>query len=154
MSDSIKLSIDDATNGIMKTLTGMINRGNLVQGWLNRVAYPTLVGVQRTRWQTEGSSQGKTWMPLNANYARSKLRRYRDYPGSGRKMLIATGKLVDSMTGDNQENHYKLVTSRTLEMGSTLDYAKWVDQIRDITELNDETIEDLSERLGEYLVGK
>lgn len=150
MSDKISLKV--SVDGISKYLEKMLDRSRLIEGWLNRVAYPTLIKVQRVRWQTEGASEGSTWAAIDQNYATKKLSLFRDYPGSGRKLLIATGRLIQGMTGENKSDHYKLVTKSSLEMGTVgIDYAAYVDEKRDITTLSKETTSKLSDSLGKYL---
>jgi hypothetical protein len=151
MADNIKLTV--SVDGIRDRLSGMLNRAGLVRGWLNRVAYPKIIAAQRRRWITEGGSEGQVWAPLNPMYATRKLRKFADYPGGGRKMLIATGRLVDGMTGDNTADHYKMVTDRTLETGTTIDYARYVSEKRNIVDLSEETKQDLIEGLSKYLRG-
>jgi len=151
MSDNIKLDI--SLDGITNKLNGMLSRANLVDGWLNRVAYPQIIQHQRQRWMTEGASEGEQWKPLNPKYRLRKLSQFRDYPGAGTKMLIATGKLVDSITGDNKTDHYKIVSGKCLEMGTKVSYAKYVDETRNFTRLSDQTIEDLKAQLRAYLGG-
>lgn len=149
----MSIKLDVSIDGIADYLKGMISRANQIDGWLNRVAYPTLVAHQRQKWMTEGASEGKAWTPLNPTYRLRKLTRFRDYPGAGQKMLIATSRLVDSMTGDNKAEHFKLVSGRRLEFGSLVPYAKYVDQTRPITEMSDQTWDDLTDQLGKYLTG-
>lgn len=141
-----------SVNGIANTLNAMAERSKLVTGWLNRVAYPELLKVQRVRWQTEGSSEGEKWDELNPSYRTAKLRKFRDYPGGGRKMLVATSRLVGSMTGDNKAEHWKLLKGNELQMGSIVPYAGFVDDSRDITSLGDATVDRLVRSLRAYIV--
>lgn len=152
MADNVSLKI--SVDGIAKYLEGMADRTKLVKGWLNRVAYPKIIKAQRKRWMTEGASEGSKWKPLNPRYAKYKLKKFMDYPGSGRKMLVATGKLVDSMTGDSTTDHYKLVTDRSLEVGTKLSYARYVNEDRNFVELSKETVDDLVKGLNEYILGR
>lgn len=152
MADSIAVRI--STDGISKKLLSMLDKGQLASGWLNRVAYPMIIASHRVRWASEGASEGRSWPALNPAYASRKLKRYADYPGGGRKMLIATGKLVASMTGDETQNHYKLVIENRLEVGTTLGYAKYVDEKRPITILSSQTRANLSKSLNDYLDGR
>lgn len=142
----LKFSVD----GISEHFKEMASRARLTQGWLNRVAYPRLIKAQRMRWQTEGASEDEKWEPLNPEYRRSKLKRFADYPGGGRKLLIATGRLIDSMTGENSD-HWKLVTPTLLEVGTIVPYAGYVDEARDITSLSDQTVEEIADGLAEYI---
>lgn len=141
-------------DGIGDHLKQMLDRANLAQGWLNRVAYPEILRVQRLRWQTEGSSQGEKWAPIkNDSYKRSKLKRFRDCPGGGSKLLIATARLVQSMTGENKEEHWKLVTPKRLETGTIVPYAKYIeDNGRDITTLSEETAATLADSFMKYII--
>jgi hypothetical protein len=141
-----------SVNGIADLLNGMADRSKLMTGWLNRVAYPELLKVQRVRWQTEGSSEGGKWVALNPSYRTAKLKRFADYPGSGTKMLVATSRLVGSMTGDNKAEHWKLVKGNELTMGSIVPYAGYVDETRDITTLSDATVTRLAEAARNYIM--
>lgn len=147
----MKLSF--SKTGIQDYLNGMLDRTRLVTGWLNRVAYPMIIKDQRLRWQTEGSSEGASWEPLNPRYARVKLKRFAAYPGAGRKMLVATSRLVSGMTGDNTSDHYKLVQDTRIYVGTTIAYAKFVDEKRDITQLSDSSVDEIVSGLADYLVG-
>lgn len=148
------MTIELTSDGISSYLKGMLSRANLVQGWLNRVAYPRLIKIQRERWQSEGANEGTKWTPLKSDrYKRYKLTKFADYPGGGRHLLVATSRLVDSMTGDNQNDHWKLVTNRSLEVGSLVPYAPYVNDARNIVVLSDETIEELETELELYLKG-
>jgi hypothetical protein len=138
-------------DGISSYLDQMLGKAQTVRGWLNRVAYPLVIKAQRLRWETEGASEGVSWAPLNPDYARWKLRKYADAPGGGRHILIATARLVQGMTGDNIADHYKLVEDTRLTVGTTLYYAQYVDEKRDITTMSDETISEIKADLANYL---
>ncbi len=147
---SLKISVD----GIGEYLNGMLDRTKLVRGWLNRVAYPMIIKAQQMRWMTEGASEGEGWAPINPRYAKWKLKKFADYPGGGRKTLIATSRLVKGMTGENLSDHYKLVTDRTLEVGTTINYARYVNETRNIVELGPETVDSLVQGLKDYILGE
>lgn len=149
------MSVKVTEKGITKYLSEMLKRAQKVDGWLNRVGYREIIRVQRKRWQTENKSEGKQWKPLKTEkYKRLKLRKYRDYPGGGRKLLIATARLVQSMTGDEKRDHYKLVIKSRLEVGTFVPYAKYVQEQRDIVGLSSETKSRLKKDLKDYLTGK
>lgn len=154
---SVKVDLES----VKKMFEGMIERSKLTTGWLNRVAYPQLLNVQRLRWQTEGGSEGSPWVKTTDPYRTSKLKRYADYPGGGRKDLIATGRLAFSMTLDGSLNsakasmndHYKLVQENKLEMGSFVPYARFMQESgRDMTTLSPDTQTELAENLRDYIV--
>lgn len=67
-------------------------------------------------------------------------------------MLVATSRLVMSMTGQSQTEHWKIVKDAKLEVGTLVPYAKYVDESRNITELSDETIDELVDGLTDYLI--
>jgi hypothetical protein len=149
MADTLKLRL--STDGISKVLSGMISRAGLVRGWLNRVGYPMIIEAQRMRWASENATEGASWKPLNPKYERYKAKKWASAPGGGRKMMIASGRLVDSVTGDDRKDHYKLVEEKRLSVGTTVPYAKYADEARNFTDLSDTTTQDLSDRLGEYI---
>ncbi len=105
------------------------------------------------RWASENATEGGSWRALNASYAIQKLKRYANFPGGGRKMLIATGRLVDSVTGDNKQDHYKLVAGNRLETGTRVDYAKYVAEDRPFTAFGQTTVKDLTDSLNSYIRG-
>lgn len=152
MADGVSLKISQ--DGIGDLLKGMLSRAGLVRGWLNREAYPRVIKVQQMRWMTEGGSEGDGWAPLEPKYAKYKLRKFADYPGGGRKMLIATNRLANGVMAVNLSDHYKLVTETSLETGTTIPYAKYVDAKRNFTTLSQETIDTLVASLQDYLAGR
>jgi hypothetical protein len=140
----------------------MLSRARLVDGWLNRVAYREILKVQKRRWETEGSSEGVPWAPVTSlAYKTYKLKKFRDYPGAGRKSLIATGRLAYSMTQDKAlandqvraSDHGKLVAGNRLVVESFVPYGKYQEeQGRDLTTLSDDTIKRLAEGLRDYIM--
>lgn len=152
MADNISLGI--SMDGIGDVLRGMIDRAGTVRGWLNRVAYPKIIAAQRQRWMTEGASEGDGWEPLTPKYARYKLKKFASYPGAGQKLLIATNRLVNGMTGDNRNDHYKLVTETRLEVGTTVPYGKYVNERRNIVDLGPDTVSELTDGLRDYIMGR
>ncbi len=131
----------------------MLDRSKLPRGWLNRYAYPMIINAQRMRWTSEGTSEGEQWAPLKSKrYAAWKLRKYADSPGGGRHLLIARSRLAQGAMGDNTADHYKLVTDTTLEVGTTIDYAKYVNDARNFTNLGPDTMKQLSDSLAEYIM--
>ncbi len=147
----MNLKLDVAIDSATEFLHGMLDRAKMPAAWLNRVAYPELLRIQRRRWETEGASEGDPWLPLNDTYRAKKLKMFRDYPGRGTKMLVATGRLIDSMTKPGDPDHYKLVTEKRIEVGTQLEYAKFVGELRDITTLSQDTVDELLSDLGIYL---
>lgn len=149
MADSISVRID--VDGAGDKLRLMLTKADTIRGWLNRVAYPLIIESQRMRWVSENATEGGSWRRLNPVYQVMKLRKFQDYPGGGRKMMIATGNLADSITGDNPRDHFKLVSSYRLETGSKVTYAKYANEDRNFSVLGQNTIQKLKDSLREYL---
>lgn len=147
-------------------LDGMIKRGGSPESFLVRVAYPLYQARQSKRWITEGASENVTWQTLNANYAKWKTTRFANYAGNGTKMLIATGRLAESVIGrplksgmDTKEiiiddsgkkitktatiangikDHSVMVTKSSLVVQSLVEYAAQVNAKRPIWKFNDD----------------
>ncbi len=149
MPDSIALAI--SSDGISNVLKGMVSRAGLVRGWLNRVGYPMIIEAQRMRWASENATEGASWRPLSAKYEKYKTRKFASAPGGGRKMMIASGRLIAAVTGDDPKDHYKLVEETRLSVGTTVPYAGYANEARNFTELSSATTKDLADKLGEYI---
>lgn len=67
-------------------------------------------------------------------------------------MLVATSRLVGSMTGENKADHWKLVKGTELRMGTNVPYAGYVDDSRDITTLGEATLKRLADSARDYIV--
>ena len=147
-------------------LDGMIKRGGSVESFLTRVAYPLYMARQQKRWMTEGASENVKWEPLNAKYALWKTTRFANYAGNGTKMLIATGRLAESVIGrqlksgmDTKEitvddagkkkvvvtsiangikDHDVMVTKRSLVVKSLVEYSSLVNAKRPIWKFNED----------------
>lgn len=160
MSDSIKLKV--SVDGIGEYFNQMAQRASVVDGWLNRVAYPEILKAQAKRWMTKGASEGNSWDEITPSYAKIKQRRFADYPGSGRRLLIATGRLAFSMTLDpslrgaksSTADHGKIVGNKQLTIESFVPYGTYVNEDRDITTLGKETTKRLADMLHDYVTGK
>lgn len=131
-------------------LNAVKDRGSVgLRAYLNDQVYTQIQNAQMQRWVSEGASEGKGWDKLNPAYAESKLKRFRDYPGQGSKMLIATSTLVSSVIGPMKESsvielqetqfHRKLVDENSIFVGTTLPYGLFVNEIRNFTRLSVET---------------
>lgn len=153
---------------IRDKLDEMIKRGGSPEAFLTRVAYPLYMARQSKRWITEGASEGVKWAPLNAKYAEWKKRQFAGYPANGEKMLIATGRLAESVIGRQLKgdaestevvvndsgksktilkgslggggikDHKPMVTKSSLVVVSEVEYAKLVNLTRNIWKFNDD----------------
>lgn len=104
-------------DGISPVLEKLLGKAQDASGAFARV-YPLYQRLQVERFETEGSSQGTAWPPLNVEYARYKPRRYgggerrksktrpagrwQSFPGGGRKMLIGTSTLAGAVIGPGE----------------------------------------------------
>jgi len=75
---------------------------------------------------------------------------YPNYPGNGKRINIATGRLVNSLLGEGP-GHVKLVKPTSLTIGTTVPYAKDVDASRTLSDLSKYTLEVISRELSSYL---
>lgn len=145
----------------------MIKRGRSPESFLSHVAYPMYISRQSKRWMTEGASEGTQWTPLNEKYAEWKRINMAGFPGHGMKMLIATGRLAESVIGRNMKSdvhwtefheaggqdkpsidgslkkenlphHFAAVTKSQLHVWTDLEYAKHVNAARNIWKFGDD----------------
>lgn len=163
-------------DGITNFLSGMLARVQDMSAFLNRYAYPRLIQMQRHRWQTENDGQ---WTALKPEYAKQKLKKYESFPGSGTKMLIGTGQLVNAVTGDDTTFHRKIVQGNTLTIAITAEssgsksrakrgkrrglsiqetppftYPGFVNEKRNFTDITPEAIQDINQALQKYVSGE
>ncbi len=139
----------DEKNGALPDFNEMLSRSAKIRGFLNRVTYPRYKELQQTRWVSQGVSQTGAWDDLKEKYL---TWRRRVFPSSGSKILVRTGDLARSMTGADNAYHFKLITDKRMEVGTVLDYGQYVDEDRDITGFNEQTIDGIVEELEDYLV--
>lgn len=119
-------------DGIGEQIKKYLDRARLIDGYINRVIYPTYRRRQMKRYQTENASEGTRWAPLNPSYAKRKLTKFASYPGQGRKMMIATGRMKDSVIGPGAD-HKKIGPSKgRLEVYWTTPYAVYTEQVRPV----------------------
>jgi hypothetical protein len=139
-------------NGVTKSLEGMLNRANLIDGYLDRVVYPMYQNLQRERWASENATQGSSWPSLQPAYAEMKLKRYADYPGGGTKMMIATKRLFNSVVGDEDTSeHEKVVSNHSLQIFSTTPYAEYANVVREFKEFSVETMREIMSGIVNYI---
>ncbi len=171
------ITIKKKTTEVTDQLQKISKRSDDGRAFLTRIAYPLYQDAQRERWMTENQSQGSGWKPLNPRYAAYKLRRYGggtkyrwiggrgdgrpwrpagnwpSYPGGGRKMMIATGELVASVTGDKLTYHKRVITTRSMIISTTLDYAEDANSKRNFTDFNDRFWRTLMDKYKAYIQG-
>lgn len=123
----------------------MVSRGKSPKVFLATTAFKMYLNAQRKRWQTENLSEGNKWPSYEQTfkdnksaeaYRKMKLRKFASFPGGGKKMMIATGTLLMSVLGQGKGSR-KIVTDRSLIVGTSIEYAKWVNINRPIFEFKD-----------------
>lgn len=178
------IQLKKAQDNISKRLNEMVKKSNDTRGFLNRVIYPMYQKAQIQRWMTENSSEGGRWKALDPKYAAWKKRAYsggtrykfiggrgegRPWqaigtwpvgPGRGEKILIASGRLVGSSIGPNDQytvgvdDHRKIVTAKTLKVFTVVDYAKTVAEDRPFMKFSQKTIREMRKAYAKYVGGK
>jgi hypothetical protein len=131
-------------------LDGMLNRQKAIRSFLDRNIYTMYQNVQRSRWMTENASEGTPWEKLNPSYAQSKLKKFKDFPGRGTKMMIATNTLFQSVIGPG-EGFRKVVTDRSITILTSIPYAKHADAARTFTTYSVETKKRFRKAVAQYI---
>lgn len=166
------MDIKITSDGIRKRLDQLLEKANFVDGFLDRVVYPEYQNYQRQRWMDENSNQTGKWDKLSAAYSARKQIMYGggpkhewvggypmpwrvsgtwpSYEGAGTKMLIATGRLFHSVIGDGPD-HFKQVSGGKIRIGTTVEYAPYVDDVRNYSKYDQEFISNLRKRLMDYV---
>lgn len=143
-------AITKVRGDISKLFAGYIQRDRAMQGFLNKNVVEFYRNVQRKRWITENQSEGRAWERLNPKYAERKRKVWRDAPGGGSKMLIASGALQESVIGPGK-GFYKVATPRQLIIQTGVKYAQYVDEVRTFTEFSNTTRKELGSMIAKFL---
>lgn len=147
-----------SATGATKKLHEMVDRAGDARAFLNRVIYPMYQNMQRERWMTENVSETGKWPALNSRYASYKLRKFGSFPGGGRKMMIATNKLFNSVVGGDggsaPQGHNKIVTKSELKIFTTVTYAAHANDIRPFAKFSRGSIREIQAAIGKYLRGR
>lgn len=122
---------------------------------------------QTERFKTENQSEGKTWIRLNEIYSTRKRKDFRSFPGSGSKMMIATGTLAGAVIGPGSpfsgtDRHRALFTNTSMQIfveetgtnakGQKFDYAGYASEDRPVMEFSDQHIELMKEELRKFFL--
>lgn len=129
----------------------------LIRGYLNRVVYPKMIAYQKARFISENVSvSGSPWTALTPAYRDRKLKQAKTmgWPRGGQNIGVRTGRLARSITGEDKGEHYKIVKDKRIEVGTMVPYAGYFNAGRDIVQLNDEFMKDLSDGLVKYLLSE
>jgi hypothetical protein len=145
------MGMKQVLSGIEDNLNGMLDRSKRMQAYMNRVVYKQYQNAQRSRWMSEGNSEGDPWKALNPKYKERKKIIFAAYEGQGTKMLIATGRLFKSVIGPGAD-HKKIVTDKSIEVAWSTPYAVYVDEVRPFTEFGDKTMGEIYDGLAKFIM--
>lgn len=152
--DSVKASIKSVNNSIQKKLQQMVEQTRQTRAFLERVVYPSYLKAQMKRWMSEGRSDGvgalQAWKPLSSRYSAWKKVRYASAPGGGTKMLIATMRLFNAVTGKG-EGHKKLISDKSIIIGVDVPYAKYVNASRPFFIFSDPFMDGLRDKYKKFI---
>ena len=148
---NVKSSMEMVEDSALKNLKAMVKRGKNSRSFLQLHAYPVYIKAQMQRWMTEGASQNEKWDALNPAYAAYKLKKFSTAPGGGRKIMIATGKLYQSVIGAG-EGHFKMITDNEMIVGTSVPYATYPSARRKIMHFDKGFIKILKKKWIDYII--
>jgi hypothetical protein len=163
LSTGIKI----VANDFEVTRQKMMDKANSAQGGFARI-YKVYQRLQTERFKSENASEGEGWAPLTEKYRTQKTKRFKSYPGSGTKMMIATGTLAGAVIGpgapfSGTEKHRALFskTSMTIQIeesgtnaaGKKFDYAGFADEKRPIMEFSEDHLKEMKDELAQFILG-
>lgn len=150
-----KTGIMKIEDNVTEKMMNMINKGRDGRAFMMRKVLPKYRNAQRDRFRTQNDSQGEPWDDLNDDYARRKLVKYADFPGGGRKMLIATNRLMKAVTGTGSAGDaYYLATNTSFLFSVSVPYAHHVDLVRPLMEFKKEFVDDLKKEYVKWMLNK
>ncbi len=147
----MSVTLKTVSDGINKMLQGMLKRERALEGYFNRTILAEYKNLQRKRWMTENVSEdAPQWAALDPLYVIRKLGKYASYPGMGRRKLIATGRLYQSVIGMGPDFH-KVVTNRGVRLYTSVPYAMAVDRDRPFTEWSEKSERMIKRRVAQFV---
>ena len=145
-----KTGIFCVKNSVEEFHKSLLKKSNIIGAGLARDVYSIYANAQRQRWMTENNSEGKHWDNLSEPYKTYKRKKFAQYPGGGSKMLVATGTLFKSVTGEDLTYHRRIVEKNSITISTTLPYAVYVVETRPFMEFSDKTENKIRDRLIKY----
>lgn len=115
-----------------------MNKAIHPEAFLVRVAYPMYQKFQRKRWMTRNVSEGMQWKPNALRYSEWKKIKYASFPGGGTKVMIATGRLFQSIIGPSPD-HRRIIRGTKMIIGTSVEYASYAGDIRPFFPLSDKS---------------
>lgn len=143
-----------------ETLNKMAQSSMFFEGWANRRLPRLYANAQRTRWMTEGASEGPKWKKLSSGYAASKKWRFASYPGAGNVVLIATSRLLAGLLPPEErknersfgEEFRKIIQNKKVTFKTTVPYADDVNQERPFSVWTQRTMNSFVRDYKTYLI--
>jgi len=148
------MSLKKVQDTVTTRLDSMIATGKDPRAFMLKIVRPAYQAAQRKRFATENQSEGQKWSPLNSKYAEYKLKKFKDFPGGGRKINIATGKLVNSLLLQDATLVNELVTHTSYVISIKVPYAKYVDEARPIMQFRKQFTQDLKKQFTSWMLRK
>lgn len=159
----IKIDATDFKKQMDEWFKPLVSVSRISRGYLKSKRFMRIYSnIQRERWQSQGGSEGQTWKPLNQKYSERKRQVYKSYPGSGTKILIATGRLLSGilpegergMLSESYKDDFKSIlhpSKPELTISTGAPYAKYVDETRPFMTLSDGSKEYIKDDFNQYL---
>lgn len=119
--------------------------------------FPMYLNAQRSRWQTENSSEGAQWKNYRegstGRYASYKRKKWASAPGGGEKMMMASAKLFQVVTAE-QSGLNQLFESTKMVLAvddGAVPYAKFAAAERPFMEFGDDTIQKMRDAISAFI---
>lgn len=143
-------SIKTVKRGITERLNQMTERAGATQGFFLKVVYPRYQKSMLKKWAEEGPG----WARLDAAYAARKAKKYAGYPGAGRKMLIVTDRLRQSVIGPVHSEFKMAVTRSSLVIRTDVPYSSYVNEKRNFATIDASDLAQWKSDLMDYVTGR
>ena len=156
----MKASVRIIENGIAGKLEGMLTRAQEVAQLWTRSIRPMYKKYQAERWVTENWG---AWEPLNGDYAIWKLQQgevrrqgekrktWRPVLKGGAAMMVLTGDLSKSVTLTSGKYSREMVTNSSVEVFTTVPYAKYADKARTFTKYSREFKQKVAKKIAKFI---
>jgi hypothetical protein len=150
---SNRVSIARIEKGVTRRMDEMLARAKASEQFFTRVIKKAYLNTQQSRWKTENAfpfCAGGEWTALDSKYAERKKRDFAGFPGQGRLMMIATGRLYDSIMGKSKD-YREIVTNRSIAWATTVPYAKYANEARTFSAFSKDFYGNLGKFYSEYV---
>lgn len=143
--------LKDNTN---KRLEDLVLKGRDARSFIKKYLKPFYIDAQRDRFESKNVSQGAEWAPLNPQYEKYKLKKFAGFPGGGRKINVATGRLYRTLTFQEPNSVKELVEDKTWIVIFDVPYGTFVDKARPVLKFNYAFRRDIREKFVKYMRAK